>query len=172
MAVEIERRFLVHANSVAELTKGLTGVPVLQGYLSSGNWMTRVRTMGEKGFLTVKSTGPGVSRQEFEYEIPLADAQSMLQGHGLLGRISKTRYTLPEENGLAFELDVFEGALNHLVIAEMELPSVETPVPSKPWMGPELTDLKAFSNEHLARFGLPESYSILNSAMTRQGRTG
>lgn len=168
MAVEIERKFLMDADTVAAVIQGVEGKPIHQGYLSTGSWMTRVRTYGDKGYLTVKSTGAGLRRSEFEYEIPLEDAQAMLQAPGLLGRLAKTRYCIPAENKLTFEIDVFEGPLRRLVVAEIELPDEATPVPPRPWLGPELSNLKAFSNESLARAGLPESFGVLVSAFHRQ----
>ena len=119
MPTEIERKFLVRDRSIVS---GLVGVKMAQGYLADNGMIVRVRVAGDKGFLTLKGKTVGLSRAEFEYEIPLVDAQALLANFATLGRIEKMRYYLPV-NELTFEIDVFEQELAGLVVAEVELPS-------------------------------------------------
>ena len=119
MPTEIERKFLV--NDLAIL-KGLTGTKMAQGYIADNGMTVRVRVAGEQGFLTLKGKTQGISRAEFEYEIPLADAEALLANFSTLGRVQKVRYYLAVGE-LTFEIDVFEQELAGLVVAEVELPS-------------------------------------------------
>ena len=107
MGIEIERKFLIKDDS---WLKGAgSGVKYYQGYLSaSGVSGTRVRIAGDKGILTIKSAIKGISRSEFEYEIPLEDAKFMLHSFASKPLISKTRYKI-EYCGLIWEVDVFDG---------------------------------------------------------------
>jgi adenylate cyclase len=151
MAFEIERKFLVRDPAVLD---GLTGVDIEQGYLSDGNMTVRVRVAGDRAYLTLKSRPRGIRRSEFEYEIPLADGQALLAEDAVLGRLSKTRY-LVEVSGHAFEVDRYHGVLQGLLTAELELEHEEQPVPNAPWLGEEVSHDPRYSNEQLAKFGLP-----------------
>ena len=106
MSKEIERKFLVNGNAWRTLAQG---VLYRQGYLSSAKERTvRVRTAGEKGFLTVKGITNGVTRSEFEYEIPFADADKMLSGLAEKPLIEKRRFKIPA-GSLVWEIDEFLG---------------------------------------------------------------
>ncbi|QIL79181.1 CYTH domain-containing protein [Diaphorobacter sp. HDW4A] len=146
MPTEIERKFLVRDRSIVS---GLTGVRMAQGYLADNGMIVRVRVVGDKGFLTLKGKTVGLSRAEFEYEIPLADAQVLLADFASLGRIEKVRYYLPV-NELTFEIDVFEQELSGLVVAEVELPSEDHPVPSLTWLGDDVSHDPRYRNSELA----------------------
>lgn len=161
MASEIERRFLVPHTSLSNLRPVLVnGVRIRQTYLSRVPAI-RVRILESnppRSFLTVKF-GDGLVRQEFEYEIPLEDAEAMERCDDAVGIIHKTRYTF-DLNTFPFnttdrihpwEIDVFEGHLEGLVIAEIELVSasfkIEIPAP----FGKEITGDPAYSNAALAK---------------------
>ncbi|MBF5006211.1 CYTH domain-containing protein [Diaphorobacter caeni] len=146
MPTEIERKFLVRDRSIVT---GLAGVRMAQGYLADNGMVVRVRVAGDKGFLTLKGKTVGLSRAEFEYGIPLADAQALLADFASLGRIEKVRYYLPV-NGLTFEIDVFEQELSGLVIAEVELPSEDHPVPQLAWLGDDVSHDPRYRNSELA----------------------
>ena len=146
MPTEIERKFLVRDRSIVS---GLVGVKMAQGYLADNGMIVRVRVAGDKGFLTLKGKTIGLSRAEFEYEIPLADAQALLADFATLGRIEKMRYYLPV-NELTFEIDVFEQELAGLVVAEVELPSEDHPVPPLDWLGEEVSHDPRYRNSELA----------------------
>lgn len=146
MAVEIERKFLVSDTSVLA---GLSGTKMAQGYLADNGMVVRVRVAGTQGFLTLKGKTKGLSRAEFEYEVPLADAQALLADFASLGRIEKLRYYVPLGD-LTFEVDVFEQELAGLVVAEVELPSEAHPVPPLAWLGADVSLDPRYRNSELA----------------------
>lgn len=148
MAKEIERKFKVRDLSILN---ALTGQRITQSYLSAARIVTRVRVIDDvEAFLTIKGPSNGAgSCDEFEYSIPLADAKEMLF---LCGAriIDKTRYKIPAGNGLTFELDVFHGLHEGLVVVEVELPSIDTPVDLPAWVGEEVTGDYHYANAYLA----------------------
>jgi len=147
MPVEIERKYLVRDASVVH---GLTGVRMAQGYIADNGMWVRVRIAGARAFLTLKGPTSGMSRAEFEYPIPLADAEALLADHCSHGALDKVRYIVPVQ-GFDFEVDVFEGPLAGLVTAEIEL-SAETVVPPLPeWLGAEVTHDLRYANSQLAK---------------------
>lgn len=151
MAKEIERKFLLADLSVVD---GRHGLPIMQGYLAKEAMTVRVRTLGEEGFITVKGPKSGLVRDEFEYPIPLDDALAMLRTYCSPRLIRKTRYRIPHGRHL-FEVDVFEGRLAGLVIAEVELRSETEPVELPPWVGTEITADGRFGNFSLATTQAP-----------------
>jgi CYTH domain-containing protein len=148
LATEIERKFLVTSDA---WRAGATFVAIRQGYLhASARLAVRVRTLGERGFLTIKSDQTGArSRAEYEYEIPYADARELLDR--LCGRplIEKTRYALCS-NGKAWVVDVFAGDNAGLVMAEVELADVNEDVDMPDWAGLEVTEDPRYLNANLA----------------------
>ncbi|MCR9175356.1 MAG: CYTH domain-containing protein [Alphaproteobacteria bacterium] len=158
MAVEIERRFLMDAarfdRAVGEGTV-TSRRSFRQAYLSAtGPSAIRVRIArdpdGEMtARLTIKSTGSGMTRGEFEYEIPVQDASEMMETIRV-GRIIEKERMVVEFAGFAFELDRFGGELGGLYLAEIEIPSEDTEIPRPDWLGPEITGDKRFSNAALA----------------------
>lgn len=145
MGVEIERKFLVADRAVLD---GLIGTAYRQGYLSTTPERTvRVRRAGETAFLTVKGISIGASRAEFEYPIPVADVDALL---ALCERpiIEKVRYRIGHA-GLVWEVDVFGGDNAGLVVAEVEIPSLETAVEVPAWVGAEVTDDPRYFNANL-----------------------
>ncbi len=146
MAQEIERKFLVKGDFKPFVTKSTR---ITQGYLSSVPERTvRVRIKGDKGFLTIKGIGnaSGASRFEWEKEISVDEAKSLLEICEP-GVIDKTRYIVPEESGLVFEVDEFYGDNEGLTVAEIELPSEDHPFTKPDWLGEEVTgDVKYFNS--------------------------
>jgi len=145
--LEIERKFLVQDRSVLE---GVPGVSYRQGYLSTDPERTvRVRLAGDRAFLTIKGITQGASRAEFEYEVPPADAEALL---ALCERplVEKTRHCL-EHAGLVWEIDVFAGENDGLIVAEVELPAPDTPVDVPAWVGDEVTLDLRYQNANLVR---------------------
>ena len=124
-------------------------VPLIQGYLAGSNQATaRVRIAGDIAFLTVKGRVKNLTRQEFEYEIPVADAQAMMDlCHPRV--VAKTRYKIPIED-LIWEVDEFTGQNRGLVLAEVELTSPEQSVPLPDWIGLEVSDDPRYFNSYLA----------------------
>ena len=147
MAVEIERKFLVQGqgwrSSVLQLR-------FTQGYLSRDPARTvRVRIEGDEARLTVKGRTQGATRAEFEYQIPVADAQALLTlCDGPL--VEKIRHFHRHDDGLAWEIDEFFGDNAGLVVAEIELSS-ETQTFARPaWLGAEVTGDVRYFNSNLA----------------------
>jgi adenylate cyclase len=146
VGVEIERKFLVAGDG---WRTGDPGVPIRQAYLvRDGGRSVRVRRAGERAMLTIKGPG-GLSRAEFEYEIPPADADALME-LAEPGFIDKTRYRVPFA-GHVWEIDVFHGDHAGLIIAEVELPSVDTTVALPDWVGAEVTGDPTYSNAALSR---------------------
>jgi CYTH domain-containing protein len=147
MGKEIERKFLVN-DKIHELLPKLSSSYCCQTYLASdGDKVVRARILGEKGYLTIKSKVVGISRHEFEYEIPLADAKKMIE---LFGEqvIEKTRYLIPTENHL-WEIDVFEGKNKGLIVAEIELTSEEDQFETPTWISEEVSGEAKYYNNNL-----------------------
>lgn len=147
MAIEIERKYLVADPSIVQ---GLDGVRMAQGYIADNGMWVRVRIAGRDGFLTLKGPARGMTRAEFEYPIPLADAEALLADHCAHGALDKVRYIVPVD-GFDFEVDVFEGPLAGLVTAEIELASEDMQPPAPAWLGPEVTTDLRYSNSQLAK---------------------
>lgn len=148
MSKEIERKFLVNGNAWRTLAQG---VLYRQGYLNSAKERTvRVRTAGEKGFLTVKGITNGVTRSEFEYEIPFADANEMLSGLAEKPLIEKRRFKIPA-GSLVWEIDEFLGENAGLIVAEIELPDEDAPFERPVWLGREVSNDPRYFNSNLVR---------------------
>lgn len=145
MAVEIERKFLV----IGQPWLQVPGVVFRQGYLNRDKARTvRVRVAGDAGVLTIKGVSIGATRAEFEYPIPLADAEALLAlCDGPL--VEKTRHVLSHE-GTVWELDVFAGENAGLVVAEVELQSEDQVFARPDWLGDEVTQDARYFNSNLA----------------------
>ena len=107
----------------------------------------RIRVAGDHSYITIKGTNAGATRAEFEYEIPLDDAQALLP-MCQPPLIEKTRYRI-EHGGLTWEVDVFEGENAGLMMAEVELPSTDTHVEIPGWIGEEVTGDARYYNANL-----------------------
>lgn len=151
MALEIERKFLLKSPAMLQ---GRSGRYLLQSYLAKGAVLLRVRIAGDEAWLTIKGQPLSAqSRPEWEYPIPVADAQAMARQPGAYG-LEKTRYLIAQ-NGHTFEVDAYHGALSGLYTVEVETASETTPVDLPAWVGDELTGQRAWDNESLARNGRP-----------------
>lgn len=146
MAKEIERTFLVDDDSFRDMA--VFTFHILQGYLNRDPERTvRIRIRNDSAFLTVKGKTVGLVRDEFEYEIPLKDGLEMLRL--CEGRIlDKTRYIIPYE-GYNWEVDEYHGDLEGLIVTEVEIPSVDTPVSFPPFVGKEVTGDPRYYNSQL-----------------------
>jgi CYTH domain-containing protein len=146
MGEEIERKFLVLGDGWRETAEGIA---YRQGFLSTEPERTvRVRTAGDRGTITIKGKNVGARRAEFEYEIPLADAQQMLDTLCKRPLIEKIRYTL-SEGPHTWEIDVFEGDNAGLVVAEIELGSEDEAFDKPGWVGDEVTADPRYFNSNL-----------------------
>ena len=147
MGKEIERKFLVCGDDYR--TAG--SEPLRQGYLNLEKQRTvRVRTAGEQGFLTIKGISHGASRDEFEYPIPLADANQMLDSMCERPLIEKRRYVFNYQ-GKSWEIDEFAGENIGLVIAEVELNDEREAFEKPPWVGAEVTHDTRYLNANLVK---------------------
>ena len=147
MALEIERKFLVSGSPWQALPQGAL---MRQGYLlASRERVVRVRIEGDAAMLTIKGARQGIVRGEWEYPIPLEEAQELLElCESPL--IEKYRYRIPHENML-WELDVFIGDNAGLVVAEIELDSPEQTFAKPDWVAAEVTDDPRYINANLLR---------------------
>jgi adenylate cyclase len=148
MGIEIERKFLV---DMAKLQALGPGTSVVQGYLCSAKERTvRVRLVGDEARLTVKGETDGISRKEYEYPIPADEAREMLEGLCERPFIDKTRH-LVVYGGRTWEVDVFHGINEGLVVAEIELEAVDASVELPFWVTQEVSDDHRYSNSSLAK---------------------
>jgi len=152
MAKEIERKFLVNGDSWRQLAEGSL---YRQGYIASQGATVRVRIAGNQGYLTIKGPTVNFSRSEFEYPIPLADAQEMLDTLCDRPLIEKTRYKI-EWAGLVWEVDEFAGANQGLIIAEVELTDEAQQIEIPEWIGTEVTGDSRYFNSYLVKHPFSE----------------
>lgn len=148
MGIEIEKKFLLTGNAWKELAKGTA---YRQGYLNSQKERTvRVRTIDDAGFLTVKGVSVGATRMEFEYDIPLEDAKTLLDELCEKPIIEKNRYKI-EFGGFIWEVDEFFGENKGLVVAEIELESEDQKFEKPEWVGEEVTGDPRYYNSNLIK---------------------
>ena len=149
MGTEIERKFLVVGEAWRTLGQA---THYRQGYLSSVKERTaRVRRAGAKGALTVKGVSVGAARKEYEYEIPPADADEMIDRLCEKPTVEKNRYRIPVGD-VTWEVDEFLGINEGLVVAEVELHSEDQSFDKPDWIGEEVTgDPKYFNANLVAR---------------------
>jgi adenylate cyclase len=148
MGVEIERKFLVNHDKWAQVTKP-EGTPFRQGYILSDDTRTiRVRTTGKVGYITIKGKSEGISRKEYEYEIPETEGNELLDNFAL-SELKKIRYCIDFE-GKVWEVDVFLDANEGLITAEIELDS-ETEKFTKPdFVTEEVSEQGKYYNSSLS----------------------
>ncbi|MDO4433181.1 MAG: CYTH domain-containing protein [Alysiella sp.] len=146
--IEIERRFLLKNDNWRAIAS--TPQILYQGYISVEKECTiRVRIVEQRAYLTLKGYLSDISRSEFEYEIPLADAKMMLQTLCPF-QVEKYRYHV-EIDGFIFEIDEFSGSNAPLIVAELELPNENADFPYPDWLGKEITHDGRFTNAYLSK---------------------
>lgn len=162
MGVEIERKFLVKNERWRKNSKPTR---IMQAYLSDHyDRIVRVRIHDDKGCLTIKNAGNGgLARKEFEYEIPVSDAEFMIKKMSCSTPIIKTRHLLDAGNGQTWEVDEFHGAYEGLIVAEIELDAENERFEIPDWLGEEVTDDKRYSNASLAKMNSPLRDLIRNT---------
>lgn len=146
MALEIERKFLL----LSDAWRGLSthSERMAQGYLGGTHCSVRVRIAASGCFLNIKSRELGVQRLEFEYPVPLTDAEILLNQLCDGAALSKTRYFVPYHD-VVFEIDEFDGANAGLVVAEVELTDAAQQFAKPAWLGKEVTDEARYYNSNL-----------------------
>jgi adenylate cyclase len=147
MGKEIERKFLVKKDMWDSLKKP-DGERYRQGYLVTAPGKTiRVRLTEKAAFLTIKGKSIGISRSEFEYEIPKTDAVELLNDFAL-SELSKVRYKI-NYAGKLWEVDVFSGKNEDLIVAEIELEHENEEFELPPWIDKEVTGIQQYYNSYL-----------------------
>ena len=147
MGKEIERKFLVDKS---RLPNNLEGTKYTQGYISiTDSGIVRVRIKGDIAVITIKSAGLGISRDEFEYQIPMDDAKSLLELFND-GVIYKTRYEIFYE-GKKWEIDQFHKENEGLWIAEIELQFENESFEIPKWVLEEVTGNEKYYNSYLSK---------------------
>lgn len=148
MGKEIERKFLLKSDAWRALA---TGTTYRQGYLNSAKERTvRIRTVGDKAFLTIKGLSVGVTRSEYEYPIPFDDCNAMLDSLAEKPLIEKKRYKIPL-GGLTWEIDEFFGENQGLIVAEVELQSEDQAFDKPAWVGEEVSGDPRYFNSNLIK---------------------
>jgi CYTH domain-containing protein len=148
MGIEIERKFLLTDTKWKKLA---TGISYRQGYLNSAKERTvRIRTIADKGFLTIKGVSVGATRVEYEYEIPHKDADALLDELCEKPLIEKNRYKIVHA-GFTWEVDEFFGENEGLVVAEIELDSEEQSFDKPDWVDEEVTGDPRYFNSNLIK---------------------
>lgn len=147
MAIEIERKYLVKENSFKSLAE-----PILykQGYLSkiSGETTIRIRLISKRAFITIKGSRNGISRKEFEYEIPFGDGEELFE---LCGDhvVEKLRYKIEIKDNI-WEVDEYLGLNQGLIVAEIELKDENQEFIKPDWVGEEVSEDARYTNAYLA----------------------
>lgn len=149
MAIEIERKFLVRGDTWRAQVRNVSRLR--QAYISdTSRASVRVRVKdGEGAHLTVKSYLGGISRKEFEYMIPVEDAEDLLAlRYGAI--VAKTRYDVPF-GGFSWQIDVFDDDNEGLILAEVELESEDQAFPPPEWIGEDVTRFQRYFSSELAK---------------------
>jgi adenylate cyclase len=149
MGVEIERKFLVKSDEWQRHAQ--QGRRFFQGHVArQDNASVRIRRTDTKAFVTIKGPRVGITRAEFEYEIPLADAEEMLSTLCLEPLVEKTRYCVPYD-GVIWEVDVYGGQAEGLVMAEVELENADQNLSLPTWVGWEVTGDPRYQSSAIVR---------------------
>jgi adenylate cyclase len=148
MALEIERKYLIDLEKISPLENGIR---IKQGYLSTDkNTVVRVRTKNDKAYLTIKGSNSGIARLEFEYEIPLDEANEMIEKLCQKPVIDKTRYIINHEN-YTWEVDIFYGDNEGLIVAEVEFSSEDEKINLPLWIKEEVSHDERYYNSNLMK---------------------
>lgn len=154
MPTEIERKYLLRNDDWR--LQADKGTKYVQGYLiGSKAASVRVRVEGEKAFINIKSATLGVRRQEYEYPIPVEEARELLDTLCEQPLVEKTRHVVNYE-GLEWEIDVFEGKNEGLIVAEVELDAEDQKISLPAWCGQEVSEEPRYYNVSLGKHPFSE----------------
>lgn len=155
MAKEIERKFLVINTSFID--KALSATHIRQTYISTNPDATvRLRIRDDKAYITVKGRNKGVVRDEWEYSIPVSDAEEMAERLAGGFAIDKTRYIV-DADGWKWEIDLFHGKHEGLIVAEIEMPSADSKPTLPDFIGKEVTgDVRYYNSVLSSTPGIPD----------------
>ena len=144
MATEIERKFLVLNDDWRAIVR--SDMKIIQAYLATNeSSSTRIRIQNDKANINIKSATLGITRSEFEYAIPVVDAQSMIDDLCIKPVIEKTRYIVKYMHH-TWEIDVFSGDNQGLIVAEIELSSPDEAFEKPSWLGEEVSNDARYYN--------------------------
>jgi len=147
MPQEIERKFLVKGDA----WRTGAGTRIRQGYLRNQiEGVVRVRTKGERAYLTIKGNTAGITRLEFEYQIPVEEADQILDELCIKPLIEKIRYVITA-GGFKWEIDEFLGENSGLIVAEIELEDENQTFPKPDWLGREVSSDFRYQNSSLVK---------------------
>ena len=148
MGYEIERKYLVKDKTILE---GKQGILYRQAYIeTANNNVVRLRTVDKKAYITLKGQNEGLVRLEYEYEIPLEDANEIIENLCQKPPIEKMRYIIPYK-GFEWVIDQFMGQNHGLIMAEIELPNKDTEFSKPPFIGAEVTNDTRYYNSNLVK---------------------
>jgi adenylate cyclase len=154
MSYEIERKYLVTGEPWKEYKK-VKKILIKQGYISkSPKHTVRIRITDKKAYITIKGPTKGFTRAEFEYSIPYEDGQELIKMCDG-GIVDKVRYVFTDNHNQVWEVDVFGGINEGLVVAEIEVPSEDTPVKVPAWVTKEVTFDKRYTNAYISNHLIP-----------------
>jgi adenylate cyclase len=146
MALEIERKFLIDTDKLGKLENGYD---IKQGYIQTKDeTVVRVRVKGNGAFVTIKGGNIGATRLEYEYAIPVEDANEMLEKFCTKPILYKTRYLILHKKH-TWEIDIFHKENDGLIVAEVELDSEDENVELPEWIVKEVTDEARYYNSNL-----------------------
>ncbi len=149
MALEIERKFLVKRDLLPTL---IDPIPIQQAYIPTSNGTTvRVRLAGNVAMLTIKTRTISISRNEYEFPIPVTDARELIEKACHANLVEKHRH-LVRHGGLIWEIDIFSGLNEGLIVAEIELEQEDQEFDLPDWAAEEVSDDSRYSNSNLAIF--------------------
>lgn len=155
MANEIERKFLVAGDKWKKHTL-VKKVPIEQGYIKTADsTAVRIRLTDTQAFLTIKGEHKGLTRKEFEYELPFADGEQLIKMCEK-PTVKKTRHYVVDNFNQLWEIDIFRGTNRGLVLAEIELESEKQPVTIPDWIGREVSTDERYRNTALAFNKVPK----------------
>jgi CYTH domain-containing protein len=160
MPLEIERKYIV-AGTPWDAYPKVKKTVIKQGYISkSPKHTVRIRVTDKKALITIKGPTKGFTRAEYEYEIPYDDGQELLKMCDG-GIIDKIRYTFADKHKQVWEVDVFHGINEGLVVAEIELPSEDTAITIPDWVVREVTFDKRYTNAYISNHKIPTEEDVL-----------
>jgi CYTH domain-containing protein len=155
MAKEIERKYLVTSDAWKKCVQ-LKRVDLKQGYISkSAQHQVRIRISNDKAELTIKGPRKGLTRNEFEYSVPVEDGQQLIR-MSVTPVVAKTRYYVRDDTQQVWEVDVYKGTNRGLVVVEIELASEKQSVKLPSWVGREVTHDRRYTNTYLAEHKAPK----------------
>lgn len=169
MPREIERKFIVATDEWKKHTL-VKKIPIDQGYFQrDGQPTVRIRVTNDQAFMTIKGKQKGLTRSEYEYELPYDDGVDLLK---MCEKplVKKVRHVIVDKFNQLWEIDIFKGINKGLVLAEIELDDEKQPVTIPDWLGREVSDDPLYRNTSLAINNVMESKDDSTTLPQKRGR--